>query len=124
MIKIFLVGVGGFAGSIARYLIQLWVPHYPGAFPWGTFFVNILGSLFIGIIYGLAEEHKVMTHEYRLLLAVGFCGSFTTFSTFSAENLQMMQLGAYGHLITNLLLSVSLGILAVISGIQLTRFFI
>ena len=124
MIKILLVGIGGFAGSIARYLFQLWIPHYPGAFPWGTFIVNIVGSLIIGIIYGLAEEHKVMTQEYRLLLAVGFCGSFTTFSTFSAENLQMMQIGSYSHLAVNVVLSVTLGVMAVLGGIHLTRAFI
>jgi fluoride exporter len=124
MFKIILVGIGGFTGSIARYLFQLWVPHYPGAFPWGTFVVNILGSLVIGIIYGLAEEHKIMSHEFRLLLAIGFCGSFTTFSTFSAENLQMYQLESYGHLVVNVLLSVTLGIIAVVGGVQLTRYFI
>jgi len=124
MFKIILVGIGGFTGSIARYLFQLWIPHYPGAFPWGTFIVNILGSLVIGIIYGLAEEHKIMSHEFRLLLAIGFCGSFTTFSTFSAENLQMYQLESYGHLVVNVLLSVTLGIIAVVGGVQLTRYFI
>jgi len=69
MMKILLVGFGGFAGAISRYLVQLMIPHVSGGFPWGTFTANILGSFFIGIIYGLAEEHKVMTQEYRLLLA-------------------------------------------------------
>ena len=124
MYKLLLVGLGGFAGSSARYLVQLVFPHYPGAFPWGTFLVNIIGSLLIGIIYGLAEEHKIMTQEIRLLLAVGFCGSFTTFSTFSIENLQMFQMGSYAHLIVNIALSVTLGILAVVGGIHLTRYFV
>lgn len=124
MYKILLVGLGGFAGSSARYLMQLVFPHYPGAFPWGTFLINIIGSLLIGIIYGLAEEHKIMNQEMRLLLAIGFCGSFTTFSTFSVENLQMFQIGSYAHLIVNIVLSVTLGIMAVIIGIQLTRYFV
>ncbi len=124
MMKILLVGFGGFAGAISRYLVQLMVPHTSGGFPWGTFTANILGSLIIGIIYGLAEEHKVMTQEYRLFLAVGFCGSFTTFSTFAAENLSLFQLGAYGPLITNTILSVIFGVAAVYGGIVLTRMLI
>jgi len=124
MYKLLLVGIGGFAGSSARYLMQLIFPHYPGAFPWGTFLINIIGSLLIGIIYGLAEEHKIMSQEMRLLLAIGFCGSFTTFSTFSVENLQMIQVGSYAHLAVNILLSVTLGVIAVIGGVQLTRYLV
>jgi len=121
MMKILLVGFGGFAGAISRYLVQLLIPHTSGGFPWGTFTANIFGSFIVGIIYGLAEEQKVMTQEYRLLLAVGFCGSFTTFSTFSAENLSLFQLGAYGLLTTNAILSIIFGVAAVYSGIVLTR---
>ena len=122
MYKILLVGLGGFTGAICRYLIQTLLSNrYPGAFPWGTFVVNIVGCLFIGIIYGLAERHRIMTYELRLLLAIGFCGSFTTFSAFSAENLNMFQLGSYTTLGLYIALSVLLGLGAVFAGLVIVR---
>ena len=98
MLKIFYVGIGGFLGSIARYLIQTMVPHKAGIFPWGTFIVNIVGCLILGIIYGIAEKNELMTHEARLFFAIGFCGSFTTFSTFAVENLNLLQIGSYTNI--------------------------
>lgn len=95
--------------------------RYPGAFPWGTFAVNIIGCLFIGIIYGLAERHKIMTYELRLLLAVGFCGSFTTFSAFSTENLNMFQIGSYTTAGLYISLSILLGLGAVFAGLAMVR---
>ena len=122
MYKILLVGLGGFSGAICRYLIQTMLSNrYPGAFPWGTFAVNIIGCLFIGIIYGLAERHKIMTYELRLLLAVGFCGSFTTFSAFSAENLNMFQIGSYTTAGLYISLSILLGLGAVFAGLAMVR---
>ena len=122
MYKILLVGLGGFAGAICRYLIQTMLSNrYPGTFPWGTFAVNIIGCLFIGIIYGLAERHRIMTYELRLLLAVGFCGSFTTFSAFSVENLNMFQLGNYVTSGFYIALSILLGLGAVFAGMTLIR---
>ena len=122
MYKVLLVGFGGFSGAICRYLVQnLLSERYPGTFPWGTFTANILGCFLIGIIYGLAEHHKVMSHEFRLLLAVGFCGSFTTFSAFAVENLTMIQLGNYLSAGIYILLSLILGLAAVFIGIYLLR---
>ncbi len=121
MLKILYVGLGGFAGAVARYFIQTHLPHRPGSYPWGTFLVNIAGCLLIGIIYGIAEKNKVMTHELRLLLVIGFCGSFTTFSTFAAENLNLLQLGNYLNVAVNIILSVVLGLAAVYTGIFFTR---
>ena len=122
MFKILLVGLGGFLGAVSRYLIQTMLgDRYPGTFPWGTFVVNIAGCLLIGIIYGLAERHKIMTYEMRLLLAIGFCGSFTTFSAFSVENLNMFQIGNYttaGLYITS---SIILGLAAVYTGLVISR---
>ena len=122
MYKILLVGLGGFTGAICRYLVQTMLSNrYPGTFPWGTFAVNIVGCLFLGIIYGLAERHKIMTHELRLLLAVGFCGSFTTFSAFSAENLNMFQLGNYTTAGLYIASSILLGLGAVFAGLSIIR---
>lgn len=91
-----IVGVGGALGSIVRHLSAATVTRWlPSAFPWGTFAVNILGSLIIGLVYGLAQRYQGGP-EWRLFLATGFCGGFTTFSSFSYENVQLLQTGAYG----------------------------
>lgn len=122
MLKILLIGLGGFFGAISRYSIQTLLSNrYPGTFPWGTFAVNVIGCLFIGIIYGLAERHKLMNEEMRLLLAVGFCGSFTTFSAFSAENLNMFELGNYTTMGLYITASILLGVAAVFTGVLLAR---
>ena len=122
MLKLLLIGLGGFLGAISRYLVQtLLTTRYPGTFPWGTFAVNIIGCLFIGIIYGLAERHKLLNEEMRLLLSVGFCGSFTTFSAFSAENLNLFQLGNYTTLGLYITASILLGLGAVFAGVLMGR---
>ncbi|MHC1707847.1 MAG: fluoride efflux transporter CrcB [Bacteroidales bacterium] len=95
MIKILLlVGSGSFLGGIARYLTSRYIQHVVmTAFPFGTFVVNILGCFIIGILYGLSEKGSFMSVEYRLFLTAGFCGGFTTFSTFSQENLALFKDG-------------------------------
>lgn len=90
--SILLVGLGGGIGSIARYLCQkyisIWVPH---PFPLGTFIVNILGCFLIGLFYGLSERGNLLTPEWRTLLTAGFCGGFTTFSSFAYENVALLK---------------------------------
>lgn len=116
-----MVGIGGFAGSIARYLLsQYFSKVLLISFPVGTFFVNILGSFFIGVIYAATEEHPFMLH-YRLLLATGFCGGFTTFSAFASENLNLLQKGEYFMFLTYIVSSIVLGIIAVFLGIYFTK---
>lgn len=118
MIKnIVLVGLGGSVGSIARYLIQRWVnTFYVYSFPLATFLINLSGCLLIGILYALAEKSNVLTPATRLLLITGFCGGFTTFSTFAFENTDLLRTG--NHLIFALYAggSLLLGILAVFIG--------
>ena len=88
---ILLVGCGGFLGSVLRYLsAHALEAHLHSSFPFGTFLVNIAGSLIIGIIYGLTLKNLV-SPEIRLLAATGFCGGLTTFSTFSYEILTLLQ---------------------------------
>ena len=91
MIKnILLVGIGGFTGSIARYLVYVFIEkRLTSYFPLSTFVVNIMGSLILGIIAALVFKNHI-NESMRLLLAIGFCGSFTTFSTFAYENLQLL----------------------------------
>lgn len=111
------VAAGGAAGSVGRYLVSRWLTT---AFPWGTFTVNIVGSLLIGLLTGLASKDMLST-EMRLLLVTGFCGGFTTFSTFANESYGMLD---GGHVLTTALYvsaSVFVGILAVYVGFQLSR---
>lgn len=121
MKSIFLVGIGGFVGSIARYGVStLMSKFFITSFPLGTFVVNIIGSFIIGIIYAMTEEFSELYH-YRLLLATGFCGGFTTFSAFSIESLSLIEKGNYGLFMIYSLLSVVLGLVAVFIGITIVE---
>lgn len=114
MIKnILIILAGGGVGSVARYLVQKWsyslIPH---PFPFGTLTVNILGCFLIGIFYALAERQNMLSPELRLLLITGFCGGFTTFSSFALENLNLMKSGYVLYAATYTAASVALGIIA------------
>ena len=119
---ILIVGVGGFLGSVLRYLGQLASGKiFPPSFPVGTFLINILGCLIIGMVYALSEKGNLLSADMRLFLAVGFCGGFTTFSTFSNDNLMLLKDGSILLLLANIVGSVLLGIVAVYLGIVLIR---
>jgi CrcB protein len=91
---ILLVGLGGGIGSILRYLTSVAVGKYfQTAFPWATFTANILGCLIIGIFIGLFERHQTISPDLKFLLITGFCGGYTTFSAFAAENVSLFQSG-------------------------------
>ena len=116
-----LIGTGGFAGSVSRYLLTKFVAtKWPMAFPWGTFSVNILGCLLIGIIMGLSFQ-SAMSTQTRLLLATGFCGGFTTFSTYSLEIFELYQRGEAGISLLYLFASIAAGFLSVWLGLWLVR---
>ncbi len=117
-----IVGLGGFAGSISRYLVQTaLVNRFITIFPLGTFSINLLGSLIIGLVFGLAERYSWLTQEWRLFLAIGFCGSFTTFSTFAFDNLQMIRDGNFWQLLGYIALSVILSLGLAAAGYFLAR---
>jgi len=119
---IFIVGAGGFIGSVMRYLVQLWVERgMSSTFPWGTFVANIAGSFIIGMVFALAQKGNLMNAEWRLFLAVGICGGFTTFSSFAYNNLTMLKDGLYGQFIWNVGGSLVLGLLAVYIGMLAIR---
>lgn len=121
--KVILVGIGGSVGSILRFLTSYYVNRsYTQSFPLATFTVNILGCLLIGILIGLSG--KFLSEEMKLLFITGFCGSYTTFSTFSAENLHLFQSGQYFTLILYILLSIIVGFLAVLIGYTATNWFL
>ncbi len=118
MIKnILFVGIGGFVGSVGRYLLgKLNITFDVFSLPVGTLLANILGSYIIGFLTGLADKTLIMTPELRLLLMVGFCGGFTTFSSFTNENLAFIHSGQYGLVFVYTALSLLLGFTAVFLG--------
>ena len=123
MIKqIALVALGGSVGSVLRYLLSSWiVKQFPHTFPLGTFIVNITGCIVIGFLLGLLLRHNMQNGDMRLLLVVGLCGGYTTFSAFSSENLQLLQSGNYWTLTLYMVGSVFLGLLAVWGGNLLSK---
>jgi len=118
-VTVLVVGLGGAFGAVARYLVGGWVQALTGpAFPWGTFVVNLTGSFALG--FALAWlPHGAPAPETRALVAIGFLGSFTTFSTFSFEALAMLREGAVGPAAAYTLGSLVLGVLGVAAGAAL-----
>lgn len=123
MIKtLLLVGTGGFLGSISRFLASRFMQdNFPTAFPFGTFLVNVTGCFLIGLIYGFSERSALLTPGWKMFLAVGFCGGFTTFSTFANENLALLRDGEFYYFFLYTGLSVFLGIAATFIGVLLTK---
>ena len=114
--NLLLVAIGGAVGSVLRYLLS----GINTSFPWGTFAVNILGSLLIGILVGLVSK-GVLSPEMKLLMVTGFCGGFTTFSTFANESFGMMKAGDVLQMALYVGVSVVIGILAVWGGMALSN---
>ena len=94
MLNCLFVGIGGFIGAVLRYLIGLIPIKNPAGFPVNTFLINVLGALAIGIIAALAAKNDNLDPRLILLLKVGICGGFTTFSTFSLETAQLLKSGS------------------------------
>lgn len=117
-----IAGAGGFVGTCGRFLIGKWSSAtWHGAFPMGTFLVNIIGCFIIGLFFGLLEKANVMTTSENVLLITGFCGGFTTFSSFADD---IWVLGNKGDWVTfgvYLGLSVIIGIGLVWAGRALIR---
>lgn len=119
---ILFAGSGSFIGGVLRYLTQLmFSKFYSGSIPMGTLVVNIIGSFLIGVIFALSEKSDIISQETKIFLAVGICGGFTTFSSFSIENLFLMRDGQYFHMVFYTLLSVFLGLSATFTGFQLIK---
>jgi len=119
-----LIGLGGFLGSISRFLIALSVNRiFQSVLPIGTLVVNIVGCLFIGIIYSLAEQKNIMSPELRVFLGVGFCGGFTTYSSFAFEKFSLIKSGDFLMLSIYIGASVFLGLIAVYIGSQIHKLF-
>jgi len=120
--NILIVGLGGGIGSILRYLCQKWVNEsWQHNFPLATFLVNIFGCLLIGVVYALGEKGNILSPQIRFLLVTGFCGGFTTFSTFAFENMNLLRIGNNFYFLLYAIGSVALGIVAVYIGSLLIK---
>lgn len=116
--SLLIVFAGSGFGGMLRYCMQYWLTaKSENSFPAGTFAVNIIGCFCIGVVYGLAAKYQWLP-EWRLALATGFCGGFTTFSAFAAENVMLMRNGNYTTAVLYILLSVILGIACTFAGIS------
>lgn len=121
MKELLFVGLGGFLGSITRYKVSGYFLHELSQhkFPWGTFFVNIVGCFLIGILGGLIEKEHFFSPHLRLLLITGILGGFTTFSAFGLETIYLFKRGEILIAISNVVFSVVVGLLLTWLGFRL-----
>ena len=122
MKQLVLVFVGGGFGSALRFLIGKWLNNHESGIPYGTFVANILGSLLIGFILGMAAKNEALTQNHTLLLATGFCGGFTTFSAFAYENHIFLKSGDFMSFAFYTIASFIVGFLAVFLGMFLVKY--
>ncbi|MBL4663261.1 MAG: fluoride efflux transporter CrcB [Flavobacteriaceae bacterium] len=122
MKPLLLVFLGGGFGSTLRYGLGKYLNSTVTGIPYGTFAANILGSLLIGIILGIASKNDSISQNTMLLLATGFCGGFTTFSTFAYENHVFLKSGDFGTFALYTIASFVVGFGAVFFGIWVVKF--
>ena len=117
-----LIGLGGFAGAISRYLVDGFVTdRTAGAFPWGTLAVNLSGSFVLGLLFAMTAERAILPADIRGPVMIGFIGAYTTFSTFMLESWVLIENGSYMAAVANLGGSVLLGLVAVVAGLTVGR---
>ena len=125
MDRIWWVGLGGFLGANCRYWLGLWIAErFSSNFPIGTLTINTTGSFILGLFFALAIDRIPLDPAVRLLVAVGFCGGYTTFSTYSYEALALLGERAYLPAAAYVIGSVLLGLLAVWLGAALGRWIV
>lgn len=123
MFKAMLIaGAGGFIGTCLRYLVGKLAHHlFTSPFPYGTLAVNVIGSLIIGVLFGLAEKTHLISTNMNIFLITGFCGGFTTFSSFADDMYLLMQNKHWGYFALYLGLSIALGLVMVFIGRGLVK---
>jgi CrcB protein len=122
MVKVIYLVMGGAAGTVARYVLSGATYQVLGAnFPYGTFAVNLIGCFIVGFLASLTEKNFLLSADLRLLLMVGFCGAFTTFSTFLLETASLVMDGEMGTAVLNVILSIVLGFILLYVGILLGK---
>ncbi len=119
---IWYIGLGSALGGMLRYLLGGWIQRVAGhGFPLGTLVINISGSLALGLLLRWATHPPTLNPDLRAFLTIGLCGGFTTFSTFSAETVTLLQDGQWGKATTYILLSVTLSLAATAAGFAMMR---
>jgi len=127
MTKILIIGMGGFIGAVLRYMIGGYVQHLTKSigFPYGTLFVNILGCFIIGVLFYLSSAHAVFSSQSRSLIFIGILGSFTTFSTFGNETMNLLRDSesflAYANIVAHIVLGIGAVWLGRVSGFLIWR---
>lgn len=117
-----LIGLGGFAGALSRYLVDGFVAdRTAGAFPWGTLAVNATGSFLLGLLFAMTTERAILPAEIRGPVMIGFIGAYTTFSTYMLESWGLIESGSYVAALANLGGSVVIGLVAVAAGLIIGR---
>jgi CrcB protein len=120
--QVTLIAVAGAAGTLCRHALTVWTYRVWGpAFPWGTLLSNVLGCLVIGAFFGLWKTSASIPDTWRLPIAVGFCGGFTTLSSFAYETLRYLEGRAWGTAMLNVAANVILGLLAVWGAMAAAR---
>jgi len=118
MQQIILIFIGGGLGSLCRYGLARWITNHASGFPLATFVANVLSCLILGIVLALSLKNSV-SDTTRLMMITGFCGGFSTFSTFSNETLQLLQSGAYTTAFANVFISLLICITSIYLGMKL-----
>jgi fluoride exporter len=122
MNQLLLIFIGGGLGSLTRFSFSKFIQeNIDKTFPFGTLGVNVLASIVLGIFVGMVEVKSLTNPNYKALIAIGFCGGFSTFSTFSNDTLQLIQNNRILEALMNILLNVILCILATFVGITLAK---
>jgi len=116
------IALGAVVGASARYFISGYVGQtFSTTFPYGTFFINVTGSLLLGFFLILAGERVLLDPRWRFFIAVGFCGSYTTFSSYAFETFAYMEQGQWLLMAANILANNALCLVAVVAGAALAR---
>jgi len=125
MNALLLVGMGGAVGAISRYLLMSFIGHAVPAvvFPYGTFAVNVIGSLFMGLLIGILARYVDGGNELRLFIAVGVLGGFTTFSAFSLDAVTLIERGEIMISFIYILSSVIFSVAGLFAGLFIMRMF-
>ncbi len=122
METLLIIGLGGFIGANVRYWVSGWAAEHLGAsFPWGTLIINLTGSLLLAVFIGWLSNHVTVDPRLRLLVAVGFFGAYTTFSTYANESIALLESNEWIPALGNILGGNLICLIGVIIGLAIGR---